>query len=135
MQKKGKLELALVDKYESKVVKPRIPVKYKAKSYGDLNSKNMLIHRDNLITLHSLMQDYARQVKFYMNSPHSTGNILDPYDYNLEYSTRLTLMQVSPAQFDFNHKTWTCSFISDDNIKTWNFCKYILGTVLAVPKE
>lgn len=55
MQKKGKLELTWVGKYdEEKPVEPRILLEDTEKSYGDPDSENMLIHGDNLIALQAL---------------------------------------------------------------------------------
>ena len=58
MQKTGKLELTWVDKYDDKVVEPRILIEDSSKSYGDSASENMLIHGDNLIALQSLQNDF-----------------------------------------------------------------------------
>lgn len=64
MQKKGKLELTWVGKYDDeKPVEPRILVEDKEKSYGDPDSGNMLIHGDNLIALQALQQDFAGRIK------------------------------------------------------------------------
>jgi adenine-specific DNA-methyltransferase len=64
MQKKGKLELTWVGKYdEEKPVEPRILIEDKEKSYGDPNSENMLIHGDNLIALQALQQDFSGKIK------------------------------------------------------------------------
>lgn len=93
MQKIGKLELTWVGKYENKIIEPRILVEDKSKSYGDPNSKNMLIHGDNLIALQALMQDYAGQIKcIYIDPPFNTGNAFDYYDDGLEHSIWLDLM-------------------------------------------
>lgn len=63
MQKKGRLELTWVGKYEDKAIEPRILLEDVSKSYGDPTSKNMLIHGDNLIALQALQQDFAGRVK------------------------------------------------------------------------
>jgi hypothetical protein len=62
MQKKGKLELTWVGKYDEKEIEPRILVEDKSKSYGDPDSENMLIHGDNLIALKALEQEYAGKI-------------------------------------------------------------------------
>lgn len=50
MQKKGKLELIWVGKYdEEKPAEPRILIEDKEKSYGDPASENMLIHKDPIV--------------------------------------------------------------------------------------
>lgn len=43
MEKKGKLELTWVGKYEEEKLEPRILIEDKSKSYGDSNTENMLI--------------------------------------------------------------------------------------------
>lgn len=63
MQKKGRLELTWVGKYEDKVVEPRILLEDTSKSYGDPSSENMLIHGDNLIALQALQQDFSGEIK------------------------------------------------------------------------
>lgn len=94
MQKTGKLELTWVGKYDEKIVEPRILVEDKSKSYGDPNSKNMLIHGDNLIALQALQQDYAGKVKcIYIDPPYNTGSAFSHYDDDLEHSTWLSLMR------------------------------------------
>lgn len=59
MEHKGKLELTWVGKYDDKVIEPRILMEDREKSYGDLQSENMLIHGDNLVALQALQQDFA----------------------------------------------------------------------------
>ena len=63
MQKTGKLELTWVGKYEELAVEPRIILEDKSKSYGDIESDNMLIHGDNLIALQALQQEYSGKVQ------------------------------------------------------------------------
>lgn len=99
MQKKGKLELTWVGKYEGKEIEPRILVEDKSKSYGDPNSENMLIHGDNLIALKALEQDYAGRIKcIYIDPPYNTGSRIDAdgkdvtYDDGLEHSEWLNMM-------------------------------------------
>ncbi len=94
MQKKGKLELTWVGKYDEKKIEPRILVEDKSKSYGDPNSENMLIHGDNLIALQALQQDFAGSIKcIYIDPPYNTGSAFEYYDDNLEHSIWLTMMQ------------------------------------------
>lgn len=95
MQKKGKLELTWVGKYdEEKPVEPRILIEDKDKSYGDPASENMLIHGDNLIALQALQQDFAEKVKcIYIDPPYNTGSAFDFYDDNLEHSIWLQFMK------------------------------------------
>ena len=97
MQKKGKLELTWVGKYnEDKPVEPRILLEDPDKSYGDSNSENMLIHGDNLIALQALQQDYAGKIKcIYIDPPYNTGSAFEQYDDNLEHSIWLQFMRDS----------------------------------------
>lgn len=94
MQKRGKLELTWVGKYDEKVVEPRILVEDKEKSYGDSDSENMLIHGDNLIALKALQQEYAGKVRcIFIDPPYNTGAAFESYDDNIEHSTWLSLMK------------------------------------------
>lgn len=93
MQKRGKLELTWVGKYDEKKIEPRILVEDKSKSYGDPNSENMLIHGDNLIALKALEDKYANTIKcVFIDPPYNTGNAFDKYDDGLEHSIWLDLM-------------------------------------------
>lgn len=95
MQKKGKLELTWVGKYdEEKPVEPRILLEDTEKSYGNPDSENMLIHGDNLIALQALQQDFYSSIKcIYIDPPYNTGSAFDYYDDNLEHSIWLSLMK------------------------------------------
>ena len=44
MEKKGKLELTWVGKYEDENLEPRILIEDESKSYGDRETVNILIH-------------------------------------------------------------------------------------------
>ena len=94
MQKRGKLELTWVGKYDEKKIEPRILVEDKSKSYGDPNSENMLIHGDNLIALQALQQEFSGRIKcIYIDPPYNTGSAFEYYDDNLEHSIWLSLMK------------------------------------------
>ena len=94
MEHTGRLELTWVDKYQEKVIEPRILVEDKEKSYGDPHSENMLIHGDNLIALQALQQDYAGKIKcIYIDPPFNTGQAFDNYDDGLEHSIWLSLIR------------------------------------------
>lgn len=95
MQKKGKLELTWVGKYdEEKPVEPRILLEDPEKSYGDPDSENMLIHGDNLIALQALQQDYAGKVKcIFIDPPYNTGSAFEQYDDGVEHSIWLSMMR------------------------------------------
>ena len=93
MKTKNKLELIWIGKNERKKIEPRILVEDKEKSYGDVNSGNMLIHGDNLLSLKSLEQDYSGKIKcIYIDPPYNTGNAFKSYDDNIEHSIWLNLM-------------------------------------------
>lgn len=72
MEKKGKLELTWVGKYEEEKLEPRILIEDKSKSYGDPNTENMLIHGDNLLALHYSYAAYGKCNKEY----------IEPMQYN-----------------------------------------------------
>jgi adenine-specific DNA-methyltransferase len=94
MQKKGKLELTWVGKYDQeKPVEPRILLEDTEKSYGDPDSENMLIHGDNLIALQALQQDFAGKIKcIYIDPPYNTGSAFEYYDDGMEHSEWLQMM-------------------------------------------
>lgn len=95
MQKKGKLELTWVGKYDEEMpVEPRILIEDKDKSYGDPDSENMLIHGDNLIALQALQQDFAGKIKcIFIDPPYNTGSAFEQYDDGVEHSIWLTMMR------------------------------------------
>lgn len=88
-----KLELTWIGKDQQPLVEPRILLHDSSKDYGDPNSKNMLIHGDNLLALKALEKEYAGQVKcIYIDPPYNTGAAYAHYDDNLEHSIWLNLM-------------------------------------------
>jgi adenine-specific DNA-methyltransferase len=88
-----RLELTWIGKGEEPAVEPRILLHDPSKDYGDPNTKNMLIHGDNLLALKALEQQYAGQVKcIYIDPPYNTGEAFEYYDDNLEHSIWLGLM-------------------------------------------
>lgn len=92
MEKKGKLELTWVGKYEEEKLEPRILIEDKSKSYGDPNTENMLIHGDNLLALKALENDYSGKIQcIYVDPPFNTGQAFDFYDDDLEHSIWLDL--------------------------------------------
>lgn len=93
MEKKGKLELIWVGKYEEEKLEPRILIEDKSKSYGDPNTENMLIHGDNLLALKALENDYSGKIQcIYVDPPFNTGQAFDFYDDDLEHSIWLDLI-------------------------------------------
>lgn len=93
MQKKGKLELTWVGKYDVHELEPRILVEDENKSYGDKDTGCMLIHGDNLLALRALENEYAGRIKcIYIDPPYNTGSAFQHYDDNLEHSQWLCMM-------------------------------------------
>lgn len=93
MEKKGKLELTWVGKYEEEKLEPRILIEDKSKSYGDPNTENMLIHGDNLLALKALENDYSGKIQcIYVDPPFNTGQAFVFYDDDLEHSIWLDLI-------------------------------------------
>lgn len=89
-----RLELTWIGKGAEPEVEPRILLHDPSKDYGDPNTKNMLIHGDNLLALKALEQQYAGQVKcIYIDPPYNTGAAFEHYDDNLEHSIWLRLMK------------------------------------------
>lgn len=94
MEKKGKLELTWVGKYEEEKLEPRILIEDKSKSYGDQNTENMLIHGDNLLALKALEKDFAGKVKcVYLDPPYNIDAANEHYDDNVENSAWLSIMK------------------------------------------
>ena len=93
MEKKGKLELTWVGKYEEEKLEPRILIEDKSKSYGDPDTENMLIHGDNLLALKALENDYSGKIQcIYIDPPFNTGQAFEFYDDDLEHSIWLDLI-------------------------------------------
>lgn len=94
MEKKGRLELTWVGKYEEEKLEPRILIEDKSKSYGDPDTENMLIHGDNLLALKALERDYTGKIRcIYIDPPYNTGSAFEYYDDNLEQSIWLGMMR------------------------------------------
>ncbi|MCI8692668.1 MAG: site-specific DNA-methyltransferase [Lachnospiraceae bacterium] len=93
MQKKGKLELTWVGKYDVPELEPRILIEDESKSYGANDTGCMLIHGDNLLALKALEAEYVGKVKcIYIDPPYNTGSAFEQYDDNLEHSQWLNLL-------------------------------------------
>lgn len=90
----NKLELTWVGKDKQEKIEPRILIEDTEKSYGDLNTSNMLIHGDNLLALRALEENYSGKIKcIYIDPPYNTGAAFEHYDDNLEHSIWLSLMR------------------------------------------
>ena len=89
----SKLELTWVDKYKKEKIEPRILVEDKEKNYGDQNTKNMLIHGDNLLALKALEKNFTGKINcICIDPPYNTGSAFEHYDDNIEHSIWLNLM-------------------------------------------
>ena len=94
MEKRGKLELTWVGKYEDEELEPRILIEDKSKSYGDPDAENMLIHGDNLLALKALEADFTGRIKcIYIDPPYNTGSAFEYYEDGIEHSIWLSLMK------------------------------------------
>lgn len=92
--RKQKLELTWIGKDKKQKLEPRILIEDQDKSYGDSNSKNILIHGDNLLALKALEQDFSEKIQcIYIDPPFNTGEAFEHYDDSLEHSIWLTLMR------------------------------------------
>ena len=97
-EKEGKgVRPVWVPKNDIRVAEPRI-LKFE-KSYGDVESENMLIKGDNLLVLRSLVEMFKgksekNKVKcIYIDPPYNTEQAFEHYDDNLEHSEWLTMMR------------------------------------------
>lgn len=90
----NKLELTWVEKEKRIDLEPRILIEDTKNSYGDINTKNMLIHGDNLLALKALENKFANKIKcIYIDPPYNTGSAFEHYEDNLEHSIWLNLMK------------------------------------------
>ena len=93
MSKPQRLELTWIGKDNQPMLEPRILIEDPEKSYGDKNSKNMLIYGDNLLALKALEQDFTGKIKcIYIDPPFNTGAAFEHYDDGIEHSIWLDLM-------------------------------------------
>lgn len=94
MEKKGKLELTWVGKYDDTELEPRILIEDDSKSYGDKKTENRVIYGDNLLALKALERDYCGKIKcIYIDPPYNTGSAFESYDDGIEHSLWLTMMK------------------------------------------
>jgi adenine-specific DNA-methyltransferase len=122
-KKQQKLELTWIGKGEEPTLEPRILIENPEYSYGDPNSKNMLIHGDNLLALKALEQDYTGKVKcIYIDPPYNTGSRIDSdgkdvgYEDGIEHSEWLSMMKPRLELLKtLLHKDGTLAIQIDDN--------------------
>lgn len=63
------------------------------KTYGDVDTENMLIQGDNLDGLKALLPYYAGKVKcIYIDPPYNTRSAFEHYDDNMEHTQWLSMM-------------------------------------------
>lgn len=94
MEKKGKLELTWVGKYEEEKLEPRILIEDKSKSYGDFDAENMLIHGDNLLALKAIEMKFSGQIKCaYIDPPYNVDAANEHFDDYIEHSMWLNIMK------------------------------------------
>ena len=90
----NKVELFWKDKYKEVKIEPRILIEDKEKSYGDPNTKNMLIHGDNLLALKALENDYAGKIKcIYIDPPYNINVNNEHFYDDISNSEWLSLMK------------------------------------------
>ena len=97
-----KLELTWHDKYKSDNIEPRILIENNKLSNikNDVDTKNMLIHGDNLLALKALEEKYTGKIKcIYIDPPFNTGAAFEHYNDNLEHSIWLNLMYKRLLEF------------------------------------
>ncbi len=97
-----KLELTWYDKYKSDNIEPRILIENNELSNikNDADTKNMLIHGDNLLALKALEKKYTGEIKcIYIDPPFNTGAAFEHYNDNLEHSIWLNLMYKRLLEF------------------------------------
>jgi len=93
---KQKLELTWVGKDDVINIEPRILIEDPKHSNLsiDTETRNMLIHGDNLLALKSLEKEFTNSIKcIYIDPPYNTGSAFEHYDDNVEHSIWLSLMK------------------------------------------
>jgi adenine-specific DNA-methyltransferase len=127
----NKLELTWYGKDEPVRIEPRLLIENTALSNtaADPDTKNMIIHGDNLLALKALENRFAGQVKcIYIDPPYNTGEAFDEYDDNVEHSVWLQLMR------DRFKLLW--QLLSEDGVifvqlndDEMNYCKVLMDEV------
>lgn len=91
---KNKLELTWIGKEDEISLEPRLLIENFELSYGDKDTKNMIIQGDNLLALKALEEFYTGAIKcVYIDPPYNTGNAFEHYDDGIEHSLWLSLMK------------------------------------------
>lgn len=86
-------------------------------SFGNFDSKNMLIQGDNLDALKSLLPFYAGEVKcIFIDPPYNTRSAFEHYDDNMEHTQWLSMMYPRLELLrDLLHKEGSIWVSIDDN--------------------
>ncbi|WP_434429301.1 site-specific DNA-methyltransferase [Aeromonas veronii] len=101
MKLNQRLELTWIGKSKRCKLEPRIFLQDDVLSYknSSLNNEcslmdNLLIRGDNLLSLKSLISDYAGKIKcIYIDPPYNTGSAFEEYEDGLEHSMWLSLLR------------------------------------------
>lgn len=92
----NKLELTWLGKENVEVIEPRLLIENSSLSNcKDLEeTRNMLIHGDNLLALKALIPQFSGKIKcIYIDPPYNTSNLFEEYDDNVEHSIWLSKMR------------------------------------------
>ena len=91
----NKLELTWVGKDEPIRIEPRLLIERPelSNTAADPDTKNMLIHGDNLLALKALESKFAGQVKCIYIDPPYNANAAEIYNDNIEHSLWLSLIR------------------------------------------
>ncbi len=109
----NKLELTWVGKDEPIRIEPRLLIERPelSNTAADPDTRNMLIHGDNLLALKALESKYAGQLKcIYIDPPYNVNAAAGQYDDNIEHSQWLNLMkpriELLRSLLAFNGSLW-----------------------------
>lgn len=86
--------LSWIGKDDDIDVKPGVLIYDNERSYGDQNTRNLLIHGDNLPALKTLELEYAGKVKcIYIDPPYNSQIVFEHYNDKMEHTKWLKLMK------------------------------------------
>lgn len=99
---KQRLELDWIGKDDEVILEPRILLPDKEKGVNSSESKNLLIHGDNLLALRALEGEFTSKFRcVYIDPPYNTGAAFEHYEDGIEHSVWLSMMQ---ARLKLIHK-------------------------------
>lgn len=88
------IALSWAGKDDDIAVKPGVLLYDNERSYGDQNTRNLLIHGDNLPVLKTLEFEYAGKVKcIYIDPPYNSQVVFEHYNDKMEHTKWLKLMK------------------------------------------